>query len=322
LLLLEEIAVRDGRAADAIALREEIRKAGADTTHQVLRDFMFRCLQHPAPNDWLAAARQDLRALEQAGKVLSPWASQADCAKGAFEAVLNSDTASLRLRWGALVGVQSLMVATANDREVPKALGSKNADGLPVWALYALDVMAGAKLHDQAVRAVEVRGRDYPAMSAAQLYVLAAWAAYQGDSDRLHTIGRELRRKADSSRSRSDSLLVRAVGARIPLLAGDTVEAVRLLQQLSPTAAREDIAWQLWESLGAERLLLAQILYARGRFDEAIRVANSLDAPEPIAYLIYLRPSLELRIKAEKQLGRNAQATTLEQRLRMLAFTK
>src|SRR5262249_11087088 len=155
------------------------------------------------------------------------------------------------------------------------------------------------------------RQTNFPSMSTRALYVSAAWSAYRGNGERLQTVERELRRKADSSHSRHDSLLLRAVDARLPLARGDTATSLPLLQALVPTGPREDIAWEPWEALGAERLLLAQIYYERGRFDDAIRVAGTLDATEPIAYLLYLRPSLSLRAKAARRIGRNAQATVM-----------
>jgi len=319
LLLLEEIALRDGRVDQVLALREALRNAGADTTHQTLRDLTLRCVRQGAASiDWRDAARRDLRAVQQAGKVLSSGASQAACARSAFQASFQSDTPLLSARWGALLGLQSVLVATGEDRELLSLLSSKSAADLPVWMLYALDAMAGADVRSEAMQMVERRGSSYAAMSSSHLYVLGAWSAHLGDGERLQIIARELHRKADSSHVRRDSLLVRAVDARIPLVKGDTVKAVRLLQSLVPTAPRDQLAWQPWEALGAERLLLAQILYARGRFEDAISVASRLDASEPIAYLLYLRPSLSLRASAARRLGRNDQATVMERRLSKL----
>jgi hypothetical protein len=90
--------------------------------------------------------------------------------------------------------------------------------------------------------------------------------------------------------------------ARLSLLRGDSTRAITELQALKPTARRNDIAWQPWESLGAERMMLAELLLARGNPRRAIDVATLIDAPEPFAYLYWLRSSLQLRVRAADQL--------------------
>jgi tetratricopeptide (TPR) repeat protein len=319
LALLEEIALREGRVDDVVALNDELRLAGADTTHAVQRDIMLRCVRNgPSAVDWPAVVRKEPRAVLAAGKVLSGGGAQAACARSAFTAALTTEGASLNPRWGALLGLQGVLVLTGNESQIPALLASPATDGLPTWVPLVLDVTAGVSVENEASAAVERRGTNYAAMSTTNLYIMALWYSHRHDGERLRLVAHEMHRKADSSRTRRDSLLVRAVDARVPLMTGDTLESLRQLRALLPSAPRTEIAWQPFEALGAERLLQAQLLNATGRFDDAIRVANTLDAIEPISYLVYLRSSLSLRAVAARNAGRNAEATAMERRLEKL----
>lgn len=322
LLLLEEMALRDGRVRDALTLREDLRAAGADTSHEIQRDLMLRCVRDgERAVDWGEALRRDTRAVLAAGKVLSAGAAQAECARAAFTAVLSADSSRPNQRWGALMGLQSLLIAMGRAQEVPPLMASRGAAGLPSWALYILDATSGAGLEPQAAAAVAQKGGSYAAMPVSTLYLLALWASHRGDAVALREIARNARLRADSTRARGDALLARAIDARQALAGADTSEAIRRLRALAPTAPRNEITWQMGEPLGAERLLLAQLLFARGRLDDAMRVASRLDAPEPFVYLLYLRPSLTLRANAARLLGANRTGTLMERRLSRLTHS-
>jgi hypothetical protein len=81
-------------------------------------------------------------------------------------------------------------------------------------------------------------------------------------------------------------LLARSVLARATLAGGDSAGAMKLLQELVPTTGRGALTWNPWESLGGERLLLAELRLARGEFAEAMRVARNFDAPGPVPYVL------------------------------------
>jgi hypothetical protein len=76
------------------------------------------------------------------------------------------------------------------------------------------------------------------------------------------------------------------------------------LRRLAPTAPDgAALTWNPWEALAGERLLLAELLLARGEALAALQVASNFDAPAPISYLPYLPASLTLRITAADRLG-------------------
>jgi hypothetical protein len=75
------------------------------------------------------------------------------------------------------------------------------------------------------------------------------------------------------------------------------------------------MAWGLWESLGSERLLLAELLMARGEYALALRIADGFDHPQPAIYLVYLPASLALRARAGERLGRPRLAEEFGHRL-------
>jgi hypothetical protein len=90
---------------------------------------------------------------------------------------------------------------------------------------------------------------------------------------------------------------------------------MKLLQELVPTTGRAALTWSPWESLGGERMLLAELRLARGEFAEAMRLARNFDAPAPIPYLIYLPASLTLRLRAARSLGDAGEVRQVRARL-------
>jgi hypothetical protein len=101
---------------------------------------------------------------------------------------------------------------------------------------------------------------------------------------------------------------------------GDSASALEQLRRLVPTT--DDwgaLTWYPWEALGAERLLLARLLLARGEALAALQVASNFDAPSPVTYLPYLPASLVVRIEAAERLGDGKLAERLRHRQAMLA---
>ncbi|HJS47323.1 MAG TPA: hypothetical protein VJ773_04955, partial [Gemmatimonadales bacterium] len=97
----------------------------------------------------------------------------------------------------------------------------------------------------------------------------------------------------------------------VSLAAGDSAGALAGLSDLRPGAPPRDIGWAPWETLGAERLLLARLRLARGDTTGARFVASGFDAAAPID-LLYLRPSLEVRAASDPEARRRL--TTLTRR--------
>lgn len=320
LLLLEEFALRDGDLAGALRFREELRRAGADTTHATSRELMLRCVRDGAPSiDWRAAVEQDERSVVVVAKTLSSRAAQAHCAIAAFRALLAAPKSAPNARWAALLGLQSIFAAQDRSKEGLSVFGNKGVSGLPVHQVYVLVAAAGGGLVQQASAVADSAAMSYAARSSMNLWLLATFEARRKNSTRVREIAAILKDRADSSHSRRDILLSRAVSAQLPLLEGDTLGAVRALRALVPTAPRGEIEWQPWESLGPERMLLAELFFARRQFADARATAELLDATEPITYPLYLRRSLELRARAADAMNDARGAAQYRRRLARLS---
>jgi tetratricopeptide (TPR) repeat protein len=324
LLLLEEMAVRDGRLDEVRALRQELRAAGADTTHAVSRELMLRCVRDGASSiEWDANSRERLQAVLSMAKLVSVRASQPACARAAFESVLAADSATRAQRWGALLGLQSVHLAVGDSPAADSVLESPVAAGMAngVAALRLLDAVAGGEFEQEATSAAARFGTSYPTMPAANLWLLGQWEHSRGNLAALRQITDVARARVDSSAKQtpravaSAVLLSQSMEARVALLEGDTARAVSMLRALRPSEPRSTLTWGTFEALGAERLLLARLLLANGKPSEAERVAAQLDAAEPVIYLLYLRPSLELRIAAAQRMDDQALAARYERRL-------
>ena len=150
------------------------------------------------------------------------------------------------------------------------------------------------------------------------LWLCGLWAHRQGDAQRLQAITEALTVKLDSTRSRRDSLITGSVVAYATLASGDSATALRLFSELRPTGKTNDLAWQPWEPLAAEKITLARLLLARGDYADAHRVAAALDHPQPVIYLAFLPASLSIRIAAAEAMGEPELAGVHRQRLAAL----
>jgi Tfp pilus assembly protein PilF len=298
LLLLEESALRDGNVPEVLRLREELRRAGADTTHAVSRALMLRCVQvGPASVDWGAELRKDEMAVLSSGKILAGRAAQPECAIAIFGTIVRADSVSPNGRWAALLGLEAQLAAVGRRQAAVTAFSQRTVANLPVKIGFLLVAAAGGGFDQEATKAADSLAESYERSSIPMLWSLANWEARRGNVARVREISRAMKQKADFSGTRGDALLSRAVAARLTLLEGDSANALRMLQSLTPNARRAELAWQPWESLGPERMALAELLFARGQLEDARRVATMIDATEPLTYPLYLRESLALRAR-------------------------
>jgi tetratricopeptide (TPR) repeat protein len=315
LLHLAEIALRQGDVPGAERLVAQVRRADPDSALGNQLSLMMWCVRNgPSAVDWGNATRKDAQEVLAVGKLLAVGASNPGCASAAFQAILAADSTQPGERWAALVGLQSLLIATNRSSEVPALLQSKGAHGLPGSYLFLLDAGAGAGFESQAKAAAEGMGEAYALMDPPRLWLLGNYEAHRGGVARLQAIVAALEAKRDSSATRRDSLLARALEARLLLVKGDSAGALLRLQDLRSTAPSRDLEWQLWESLGEERMLQGELLLARGRFAEAGSVAAQIDSPQPLVHLLYLRRSLSIRQRAAESMGNAALATSYRKR--------
>jgi tetratricopeptide (TPR) repeat protein len=309
-------ALRRGDVSTAEGLVRDFRRVSPTGYMMTFLTLMLECARSGSGAvDWSRAIQNSVLEVMEAAKWLSVAASHAGCAESAFRAVLRSDSATLANRWNATEGLQSLLLAEGKRDEARAVLDSAVASGImEALGLYVVDATAGAGMETEAQKVIESLAGEYRGMSTQRLWYHGIWAFHSLKVERLDTIVRAM---MDNARARpdQDSLLTAALAARLALLQGDTATAIQRLRKLRPSATRVALAWGLWQSLGSERLLLAELLFARGELEEALRVADGFDHPQPVIYLLYLPASLALRARAAASLGKPDLSQEFRQRL-------
>jgi hypothetical protein len=109
--------------------------------------------------------------------------------------------------------------------------------------------------------------------------------------------------EAAVSRRGAASPMARSLQSRLLLARGDTAAAIASLAANSPTTPKDLLPWRPWESLVADRMLLAQLYLARNQPYEAIKEASVVDAPAVLADIVFLPQSLGIRITATETVG-------------------
>jgi hypothetical protein len=180
--------------------------------------------------------------------------------------------------------------------------------------LYLIMATIDTGYSDRATAVATQFGTGYGAMSSPMLWALATYAASTGDTNALTHIASQLKRAADSSRTRRDSLLANVVSAHLALARHDTAAALQQLARLAPNAPLEDLEWQPWEALAGERLTLAKLYLARGHYSLADQVAGRLEASQPVIHLAYLPAALAIRAAAATALGQTGSAEIYRRR--------
>jgi Flp pilus assembly protein TadD len=325
---LLEIAARKGDASGAARLMEQFRTAQPDSAQMVSAELMLECVNRgPGAVRWRAATLRSPRFVTEAARALAVGGlRQPDCAKAGWDAILTYDTtpppSQISFRWGALFGLQSVLLAQGRYREVERLLEQDTVFNATLRdELYILDALAGADAAiDSRAAAAADRLRHASAsapkeMNSRDLWHLGIWEAQRGGAAEARAIADTLAARAAQSADREETLLAQSVAARAALARGDSAGALKLLQELVPTTGRGALIWNPWESLGGERLLLAQLRLAHGEFAEAIRIARNFDAPAPVPYVLYLPASLTLRLRAALALGDERLAQRIRARL-------
>jgi hypothetical protein len=182
-----------------------------------------------------------------------------------------------------------------------------------------LDASAGIAVGERAERAAsilwdELGGDLAGASSNVRLWSLGAWAASRAEAGTVEGIVERMAENAKESGSPIDRTLSEAMLAQAAFSRGDTLGALASLASLSPEVIAATAEWHHAATLGFERLLEARLLLLTGRTEESFAVASSLDA-DALGYLLFLRPSLEIRIEAAEILGDALTASRLRDRL-------
>jgi serine/threonine-protein kinase len=320
---LSEIAIRAGDIRRADRLIARLKATGPDSSWVLQLDAMRECAgARDGEYQWDRIVSRDVGSALLAAKALAGGAAEPACAVSGFEEVLRSPDATAGNRWGALLGLQSLLLALGRYDEAERLLDSAQAAGSRgVFPVYVFDELAGAPFGEQAANAEALAqrgaGQYYGAAQLPTRWLLGLWNIRRGRTEIADGVIRELEAvEGDPDSRRVAGLLA----THLAVARGDSAGAVPRLSGLIAETQSGGLAWDLTYPLAPERMLLARLLLARGDYAEAERVASAFDHQEPIAFLPYLPASLMVRLRAARALGRGA-TETYRNRLRQLGWS-
>jgi tetratricopeptide (TPR) repeat protein len=322
---LAEIAIRNGDLARGRSLLGRFLAAQPSMQLADQLQLMLACVEAGRRGfDWSDAAGTEPRAVLLAAKALMGGGQNLACANRAYRSLLASD--SLTYHWGALLGLNSVLVATRQPEELIALVDSTVHAGTlrQAMTLYVVDAIAGLPVEPQA-REVQAFGEKTWGPSYAGLgatpnlswlqWLFGAWSAHTRRAESLGRLQAALAVESRNGTSSTIALYADALAADMALLRGDTTAAIEGYLALSPTAEADSLDWSLGLSLAAERLQLARLLFARGRYADAHDVATIFDHQGPVLYPAFLPASLELRYQAALARGWSEAAARYRQRL-------
>jgi hypothetical protein len=218
--------------------------------------------------------------------------------------------------------LQSLLAAQSRHAEAEALLDSVRSGISAAYVLYVIDALAGSPMELKALEtqslARSLFGDYYDSPSGQLRWLMGVWHARDRDVPRVQRILAGLDSLAQESGSRRNRLLAEALACHLALARGDTTEAIWRLRTLRPTARRDSLKSDLAEPLAIERMLLAELLLARGAYQEAHDVAAIFDHPAPTIFLPFLPRSLTIRLRAAEYMDREDLAAHYRHRLQSL----
>ena len=319
---LAELAIRSGDVAHArTAVADFARTAPDALASQAQLGLMLQCLAGTQSSaDWTAAARDAPFTALKAAQSLAFAGAFPNCSEEAFRALLADTLVAMNYRWGALVGLQSILASQNRLRELRAVIDSSVAGGVEFanW-FYLLDVLAGVDVQDRATALAAQYERAEPGTSVplSVIWMIGTWHAQTGALSKADSLQRVLQREAARTHDPNAIRYAAALGARLALQRGDST-AIARQREIFAIGNRDALNWGLGEPLAADRLLVAAALLARGRAQESMSVAASMDHTSAMTFLPFLPSSLVLRRDAARALGRHDLVRVFEARLARL----
>lgn len=321
-----EIRLRNGDISGATALLERFRAGAPDPQLLKPLDIAVECVQRGAAVvEWNRYATSEPLALLSASKMISGGARHLSCSRSGYSALLALDTAATEdadaRRFAAMLGLQGVHLAAGQATEAVAVIDRFIARWDQGKSVFLLDAPSFPTLRarGQSVARADVAsyGPDFATRPTnLRLWELGVLEAQHGSLQTARAIAEQLRKRAtpvDSVRVRS---LARSMDAFVQLAAADSSGAEKRFSALIADGSRgAEIGWDEAASFAAERLVLTQLLLARGAAQEAIDVASVFDASWPQIYVQFVPASLELRAKAAAKLGDAAQAARYRARI-------
>jgi hypothetical protein len=250
------------------------------------------------------------------------------CARSAYAALLAVDTALTDAadarRWVAFLGLHASQLAQGDVAGAEATVDSamqRWGFGSTVFLLEAPYFPAFLERARAVARDDERRyGANYVGTPfSRRLWELGVLEARTGRVEVASAVAAELRRRATVGATRYEAGLARSVEAFVTLARGDSARAEQQLAALVPDAHVGDtLQWDEAEPRAGERLVLAQLLMARGEPQLAIDILNVFDSSRPLVHVLFLPTSLELRARAATLLGNSSAAAHYRSRLAAL----
>ena len=326
---LVEILARRGDQAGSVAMAKRFAKVAVDTMFLRQVELVSSCGRGGFMGLDLheAAVRRPLP-LSIAAKYLGASRFTSQCALAADEMLLRVDTAKTDAadgrRFFALLGLVSLQLSRGNSGAAIDAIEQfrqRWGHGLSLYLLAAPVVPALAgRARDVARQDSITHGAGYAKLAfPVRLWELGVWAAEEENARLAREVADRLAARAVRG-TRLDSLLAESMAGHAALAEGDSLQALqrfdRLIAQASPVG---EITWIEPASLGFDRITLGRLLISRKAYARALGVLDVLDSAMPAIYPLYLRASLELRVKAAIGLRQDAVVAMLRTRLAALS---
>jgi len=265
--------------------------------------------------------------LLSAAKLLSVAGAFPGCVESASRALL-AEPAAEELHRGVIFLLQNLWAAEGRDTAIVSLISREGAgQSQAATTAYLIDALAGeSELEPRVTDGITALRKNLGAgyedsLDGGTLLLLGAWYARSGRLPDAARLQGRLSRKATHTDDPETRLRAAALAAHVLLARGDSTAALTAFERLTPVARRDFLVWGYTESLPVERLARAELLFARGRYREAIAVAGEFDHPTPIVYLPFLPASLAMRYRAARALAQSERAGGYRHRLAALGRT-
>ena len=317
---LSEMALRNGELEEAERMIGTFGAAEPAADMHVQLVLMQRCIKEgPGAIDWDSWVRSEPDAVVRAGLAFGVGGHQLDCIEASLRSVLDSEIPPSDWVWAAQFVLNNVAVVRGRPDEA-KAIIERSIEGgsQGAVALRLVNAFAGVREFDEsAAELIPFLLGDLDSMGSERLWYLGSWYDHDGDVEDLRAVADALASRDTSAGGIDFRMLGGAMAARLAVAEGDTSLALNLLDDIHPFGRRGDLEWDFEKGLPQERLLLAELLLARGEFERAIAVAEGFEL-EPKVYLLYMPRSLEIRTEAARKLGDDAGAEELARRRRAM----
>ena len=319
LVHLTELTIRRGDLPRGAQLVAQLRRFDTDTSMVAPLALMLECVERGAgATRWVRELARDPGGVLDAARALSAGAAHAACAEQGFRVVLEHEASPPNTRWGALLGLQGLLLAQGREAEVRTLLDASVATLPAAVGLFLVDAVAGAAFEDRAEAVSASLDGDPATFRAGRLWYLGEWAARRRDSLRLGELERAAQALAARTGTQGDRLVADALAAHLQLHRGDSAGALARFRLLASVARTDSLAWDPWHALVPERMQLAELLLASGDAEQAARVLEVFDGQQTVMFLPYLPRALALRVRAAEALGRPREGAQLRERIAAL----